>query len=165
MPHLLAEKNIVLFERHRVFSRTELESRHEIMLSNYSKIVNIEARTMLAMARRDILPAVCGYVKELTEAIVFKKQLGNIDASYESETAQSLSAMLAEAHAKTHALDDALKNKGNYKGSSLELGCYYRDVIIPAMKALRSVVDEMEKVTAARCWPYPCYGDLLFNVK
>ena len=95
----------------------------------------------------------------------FKKQLCDIDASYETETARSLSAMLAEAHARTHDLDDALKNKKSVPRTTLEMACYYRDVVIPAMKALRAVVDEMEKVTAARCWPYPCYGDLLFNVK
>jgi len=118
---------------------------------------------MLAMARRDILPAVSSYIRELSEAMLIKRQLGDIDASYETETATSLSTMLADAHNRTHVLSDALKNAG--KRSTLDMACYYRDSVITAMQDLRSVVDQMETVTAARCWPYPCYGDLLFNVK
>ncbi len=162
VPCLLAEKNVELFTRHRVFSRAELEARHQIMLENYVKLVNIEALTMLDMARKDILPAVSSYIRRLADTAIAKKQLGGIDAEYEVESATRLSELLRAAHHKVHELDDALAEA---RGDSLALACHYRDRILGAMGELRGVVDEMETITAADCWPYPSYGAMLFSVR
>ena len=164
-PCLLAEKNVRLFAEHRVFSRAELASRHEVMLENYAKVLNIEALTMLEMVRRDVLPAVSGYVRALTEGIARKRELGalELDATYETETAQRLSSLIAAAWRSAGDLECALGQAANR--STLETACHYRDAVIPSMNRLRARVDEMEALTDARSWPYPSYGDLLFSVK
>ena len=163
IPYLLHEKNVKLFTDHRVFSRTELESRHEIMLESYVKMLNIEALTMLDMVRKDILPAVSRYVGQLSQTIVAKHSIGGIDSTYELETAQQLSELMKAAHRQTGILDTALNTVPS--GSSLERAIYYRDNILAAMNELRATVDSMEMRTAGDCWPYPSYGDLLFSVK
>jgi len=163
VPYLLKEKNVRLFTDHKVFNHAELEARHEIMLENYVKVLNIEALTMLDMARQDILPAVSRFVRELADTALAKKSLGGIDASYETETAARLSGLLADAFRKTDALDQAMKNAAG--STSSELARYYRENIFTGMNALRSVVDEMESLTAASAWPYPSYGDMLFSIK
>ena len=163
VPYLLNEKNVRLFINHKVFNHAELEARHEIMMEHYVKVLNIEALTMLDMARQDILPAVSRFVRELTDTALAKKALGGIDASYETETAAKLSSLLADAFRKTDALDKAMKNASG--ANSSELARYFRENIFTGMNALRSVVDEMESLTAASAWPYPSYGDMLFSVK
>ena len=162
VPCLLAEKNVELFTRHKVFNRAELEARHEIMLENYVKLVNIEALTMLDMARKDVLPAVSGYIHRLTSAALAKKELGGIDMEYELESARQLSKLASEAHRCVHRLDDALASAS---GDSLTLARSYRDGVLSAMNALRAAVDEMEVYTDASCWPYPSYGAMLFSVR
>ena len=162
VPCLLADKNVELFTRHKVFNRAELEARHEIMLENYVKLVNIEALTMLDMARKDILPAVSGYIHRLTSAALAKKELGGIDMEYELESARQLSQLASEAHRCVHRLDDALANA---TGDSLTLARSYHDGVLSAMNALRAAVDEMEVYTDASCWPYPSYGAMLFSVR
>ena len=162
VPCLLAEKNVLLFDRHNVFSRTELESRHEIMLENYVKVVNIEALTMIEMVRREILPAVSGYVRSLTEGAAFKKQL-EITADYEIETARTLSLLLNGAYNRVNDLERALSEAQGR--STHEKAFHFRDCVIVVMNVLRSLVDEMETLTDKKCWPYPSYGDLLFSVK
>ncbi|MGN0994535.1 MAG: glutamine synthetase III, partial [Butyricicoccus sp.] len=162
VPCLLAEKNVELFTRHKVFNRAELEARHEIMLENYVKLVNIEALTMLDMARKDVLPAVSGYIHRLTSAALAKKELGDVDMEYELESARHLSQLASEAHRCVHRLDDALASA---TGDSLTLARSYRDGVLTAMNALRAAVDEMEVYTDASCWPYPSYGAMLFSVR
>ena len=162
VPCLLAEKNVELFTRHKVFNRAELEARHEIMLENYVKLVNIEALTMLDMARKDVLPAVSGYIHRLTSAALAKKELGGIDMEYELESARQLSKLASEAHRCVHRLDDALASAS---GDSLTLARSYHDGVLSAMIDLRATVDEMEIYTDASCWPYPSYGEMLFSVR
>ena len=162
VPCLLAEKNVRLFAEHRVLSRAELESRHEIMLENYVKVLNIEALTLLEMVRRDVLPAVSGYVHSLCETAGLKERLGDLDAAYEIETARRLSALLSQAWRKAECLEAALEQA---QGDTLALARHYRDQVVTAMDGLRAMVDEMETLTDARRWPYPSYGELLFSVK
>ena len=162
VPCLLEEKNVRLFAEHRVLSRAELESRHEIMLENYVKVLNIEALTLLEMVRRDVLPAVSGYVHSLCETAGLKERLGDLDAAYEIETARRLSALLSQAWRKAECLEAALEQA---QGDTLTLARHYRDQVVTAMDGLRAMVDEMETLTDARRWPYPSYGELLFSVK
>ena len=165
VPYYLAEKNIALFVRHKVYSETEIRARYEIKLDNYCKVLHIEASTMLDMVWKDILPAASAYSKSLVDTALSKKALNeNIDRSFEEENAAKLSTLTATAVIKARALEDALLEIKNFS-DSLEQAKLYRDTVFSAMNELRIVIDEMETHTAASYWPYPSYGELLFSVK
>ena len=165
LPYLLHEKNIELFTCHKVFSETELRSRFEILLENYCKIINIEALTMLDMAKKDILPAVSAYTGELADSAMAKKSLiSSIDCSYETEIVERLSQLTALAYANTKALEKAVSELRSIEGA-YETALYCKDSVIKAMEDLREAVDELETITSTEYWPYPSYGDLLFGVK
>ena len=165
VPYYMAEKNVELFKRHRVYSETEVHARYEIKLDNYCKVLHIEALTMLDMVWKDILPAVSAYSKKLADTALAKKTLSDsIDCSFETELAGKISALTAAAVTKTKVLEYAVMDVKNIS-DSLELAQYYKDVVFAAMNELRIVVDELETHTSAEFWPYPSYGDLLFSVK
>ena len=165
VPYYLAEKNIALFVRHKVYLETEIRARYEIKLDNYCKVLHIEASTMLDMVWKDILPAASAYSKSLVDTALSKKALNeNIDRSFEEENAAKLSTLTATAVIKARALEDALLEIKNFS-DSLEQAKFYRDTVFSAMNELRIVIDEMETHTAASYWPYPSYGELLFSVK
>ena len=165
MPHLLDRKNVEMLTSHKVFTETELKSRCEIMLDNYCKTVVIEANTMVDMARKQILPAVEAYVKEVSKTAVAKKQF-TPDASceYEKKTVTKLSLLMEQILDKTEMLEDEimkLKFISDVKQESYAI----RDSILPKMGELRAVADEAETLTADKYWPFPTYGELLFGVK
>ena len=165
VPYYLSEKNVELFTRHKVYTETELHARYEIKLDNYSKVLHIEAQTMLDMVWKDILPAASAYTKELAETVAAKKAIGSgIDTSYEERLAGHVSVLLASATKKAEALEYALMGVKDIT-DTLALARYYRDTIFAAMNELRIIVDEMETHCAAKYWPYPSYGDILFSVK
>ena len=165
VPYYLAEKNVELFTRHRVYSPSELHARYEIKLDGYCKVLHIEAQTMLDMVWKDILPAVSAYSKELADAALAKRALSTeIDCSFETELAARISALTAAAVKKTRELEYAVMGVKDIEGS-LEQAKYYRDVVFASMNELRIVVDELETHTSAKDWPYPSYGDILFSVK
>ena len=163
VPHYLAMKNVELFARHRVYTEIELAARYKMKLDNYCKVLQIEALTMLDMARQDILPAVSAFAKELCDTATAKNALG-VEAVYETETAARVSklttAVLTEVRALEKASDDAEELV-----DVLTRACAYKDNVLSAMSALRESVDELETLTARKYWPYPNYGDLLFSVK
>jgi len=161
LPCLLAEKNVRLFTSHKVFSEMELRARCEIMQENYCKVVNIEALTMLEMAKREILPAVSAYSATLADAAAKKQAIG-VNAEFERETADEISALIAEMHRQIRKLETALENIPEADAAALSF--YYKDEILPAMAALRAPADKLETLTAAEYWPFPTYGDLLFGV-
>ena len=160
LPLFTAEKNVKLFERHKVFTEVEMHSREEILIESYCKILRIESLTMVDMMRKDILPAVTSYIKELTDTAVGLKSLG-IDSDV-SEI-KTLTAMHAHATKKLAALESAMLSTYAL-GNGLEGAESYRDKVIPAMTELREVADEMELSTAKKYWPYPTYGDILFGI-
>ena len=165
VPYYLSEKNVELFTRHKVYTETELHARYEIKLDNYSKVLHIEAQTMLDMVWKDILPAASAYTKELAETVAAKKAIGGgIDTSYEEKLAGHVSVLLSSATKKAEALEYALMGVKDIT-DTLALARYYRDTIFAAMNELRIIVDEMETHCAAKYWPYPSYGDILFSVK
>ena len=164
VPFYLAPKNIELFARHRVYSESEIRARYTIKLDNYSKVLHIEALTMLDMVWKDILPAVSAYSRALADAALAKKALSSeIDCRFETELSAKLSALTAAAVAKTQELEYAVTDVKNIT-DSLALARYYKDAVFAAMKELRLVVDELEVNTASSYWPYPSYGELLFSV-
>ena len=165
VPYYLAEKNVDLFTRHKIYTPVELHSRYEIKLDGYCKVLHIEALTMLDMVWKDILPAVSAYSKKLADTALAKKSLSDsIDCSFETELAAKISTLTAEAVKKAQALEYAVMDVKNYE-DTLELARFYKDTVFAAMNELRIVVDELETHTAAEYWPYPSYGDILFSVK
>ena len=165
LKHLLEKKNIDLFTSHGVYTTTELEARHEVLLENYVKIVNIEALTMLDMAHKDILPAMSAYSKELADAALEKKKLSeDIDTTYETETVKALGNLLGNTYSNVKKLEADLYTAKSIT-SSVELADFYKDFILADMSALRASADEMETMASSEKWPYPSYGDMLFSVK
>ncbi len=161
----LDEKNVKLFTTHKVFSREEMESRYEIMLDNYNKLINIEARTMVNMASKDILPKVSKYSKTLADTALSKKSLSDaIDCTYEEETIRKISDLLNSAYKTLEELRIAVEDMKALKGNK-ERAFLCKDTIIPLMDALRKDVDELEMAVSSDAWPYPSIGELLFGVR
>ncbi len=154
---------IDLFSRNGVLTPTELVSRQEILLDEYAKTIAIESRTMVDMAKKDIMPAVSTYVKELTEIACNKKTLG-IDPALEIKEIEKLSALNADAYAKTEELEAAIAGAADVADAAQEYANYEHNTVIPAMQALREVADEMEVNTAEKYWPFPAYDKLLFGI-
>ncbi len=164
LPYLLSDKNIALFESHKVFNKAELEARYEIYLDNYCKAINIEALTALDMINRDILPAISKYSDKIARSVISKKQvISDIDCSYEEETMLKLSKISKSVYSETEKLFNAV-NKAKESSNSVEKAEISKSEIIPIMDTIRKFVDEAETVTSAEYWPYPSYGKMLFSV-
>ena len=161
MQRLADEKNIRLFERHGIYTAEELISRREIMLEEYSKVVHIEALTMLDMARRDVLPAMTEYSLELARSAKLKAELG-VAESFEKKTLEKLSGLMTEIDDGAAALEEAVQSTPTESESVR--AAYSRDVILARMQALREPADAAELLTGAKHWPYPTYGEMLFSV-
>lgn len=164
LPYSLHEKNLKLFISHKVYSETEMRARYEILSENYCKIINIEALTMIDMAKKDILPAVSKYSHELSDTVIAKAACGDIDASYEKELLAKVSRLNASAYKKTEKLEKVVV-KAKEISDTTELSKYYKDTVFAAMSELRITVDELETLVPATDWPYPSYGEMLFSVK
>lgn len=162
LPYSVKPENIALFERQHVLNKEEVFSRYEINMEEYTKIINIEALTMLDMAKKDILPSVSRFTKTLLETISSKKALG-FDASYEEGFVQKISSKLKEAYTALEDLDSKTKTFSEIEDFE-KAAFYVRDEIIPAMDALREPCDVMETLTDASEWPFPTYGKLLYGI-
>ena len=165
LPTLLEKKNVDMLTSHKVFSLAEIRSRYEITLDNYCKTVKIEALTMVDMARKEILPAVEAYAKELSDAYIAKSAvIPGIAGKYEKGVIAKLSTLADEIDTAAAALDAAVI-RFNAISDITEASCMIRDVILQKMAELRVVCDEAETVTAEKYWPFPTYDKLLFGVK
>ncbi len=165
LPTLLEKKNVDMLTSHKVFSLAEIRSRYEIKLDNYCKTVKIEALTMVDMARKEILPAVEAYAKELSDAYIAKSAvIPGIAGKYEKGVIAKLSTLADEIDTAAAALDAAVI-RFNAISDTTEASCMIRDVILQKMAELRVVCDEAETVTAEKYWPFPTYDKLLFGVK
>lgn len=164
LPAVLNKKNVDLLTSHNVMSLAEIKSRYEITLENYCKTVNIEGLTMIDMARKEILPAVESYVKDLSETLVAKTAvLPTISANYERTLIEKLSVIVEEIDAAASSLESSLIE---YKTITdvTKSAALIRDVILQKMAELRIVADEAETLTAEKYWPFPTYDKLLFGV-
>ena len=157
LDHYLSEKNLQLFEAHRVFSETEMRARCAILAENYCKVTHIEAVTMLEMADRDILPAVSGWRAALQE------RAEKSACRYEKETLARLDSLMDDALDARDALRAGLADVGC--GTDADAARLYRDRVLPAMHDLRTAVEAMELRTPSERWPFPSYGDMLFSIK
>ncbi|MBQ7505394.1 MAG: glutamine synthetase III [Ruminococcus sp.] len=165
MEHYIDKKNVDLFAGNGIVTEAEMRARYEIELEQYSKLLNIEALTMLQMAKKDIAPAVMTFAKELSEAIAVKKSVSSSLSTYaEEQLLESLSDKLEEFVKKTSELDKAVKMSGDYANDNLALAKYYRNTVFELMQELRALGDSMESETYSEYWPYPSYGEILFGV-
>lgn len=162
VPHFTDEKNIKVFEEFKVLTRTEIVSRTEILLENYSKIINIEALTMIDMTRKEIIPAAFTFSKELADSMVSKKTIGvNFDA--EKRVADKVSCLTNQIVEAVDTLsNDLIKSKEITEAEANAR--FFRDTVFSSMQSLRAVVDELETITSDKVWPFPTYTDLLFRV-
>ena len=163
--HYIDQKNLDLFTKNKIYSVDEIHARYEIELENYAKIINIEALTMIDMAKKDMIPAVTSYVRELTDTALAKKALSDaIPTSVEEDLITSLSNKLVCFSKKTAELENAVIGASEYEGDVLAYAKYYRESVFSVMTELRAIGDAMETETAADYWPYPSYGEMLYGV-
>lgn len=163
IPALVTEKAVALFSKHGVFNEIELHSRYEIVLEEYSKQINIEAKTMIEMAKRQILPSGIKYATELAASINTIKAAADADTSVQAELLTELSTALTSFKAKLAALE-AVNNEAAEVEGALTQARFYRESVFPAMGELREVGDYIETIVDEALWPMPTYGDLLFQV-
>lgn len=164
LPYYVHPKNIKLFTDHKVFTETEMRARYEINLENYSKTINIEALTMIDMAKKDILPSVTSFVKHISDAVNAKKAaISGIECTYEEELIKKVTCLTNKMYKDVTILEEELSKTADINDAQA-LAEYYKDVIITKMSDVRRSADEMETVTERSYWPYPSYADLLFGI-
>ena len=165
MPHLLEEKNVSLFERHRIFTREEMESRYEIFLENYVKTIHIESLALQEMVRKDFTAGLVKYMKDITVEALDKKRFSEaMKCTYEEkiistldDTSEKISTQLELLEADTKKAEDMT--------DMLEAAHYYHDTILEDMEELRASVDKAEAIIPDGYLPYPTYGDMLFSLR
>ena len=162
IPALTTEKAVSMFEKFKVFTKAELESRAEIKFESYAKAINIEARTMIDMASKQIIPAIIKYTKDLADTVVAVKEAG-ADASVQAELLTEVSGLLAETKKALEALKVVADQAAAMEEGEDQARFYHIDVV-PAMEALRTPVDTLEMIVDKEAWPMPSYGDLIFEV-
>lgn len=163
IPAYATDKAVALFEKFGVFTKVELESRVEIEYETYAKTINIEAKSMIDIASKQIIPAVIRYTTTLANSINAVKAAGAVDVSVQTELLSETSDYLSDvkvALAKLIEVTDA----GNAMEEGREQAVYYRDVVKTAMDELRAPVDKLEMIVDKDVWPMPSYGDLIFEV-
>ena len=163
VPAFLAQKNVDVFSKYGVYTEAELQSRVEILLDEYCKTLNIEALTMIDMAKKEILPAATKYIKDIAKTAELAKSCG-AETVFEEETVKEISALVTEMYKalgtleadvqKVHAIED-----------TQEMANFFHDTIFADMGALRVPADKIETLVGKEYWPYPTYSDLLFYVK
>ena len=162
IPALVSDKSVELFEKFGVFTRTELESRAEIRYENYSKALNIEARTMIDMGRKQFIPAIIKYTKTLADTVNSVKAAG-VDASVQLATLDEITVLLKEA-SRAQAQLEKVTETASSMDDGPDTAAYYYETVCPAMEDLRAPIDKLEMIVDKEAWPMPSYGDLIFEV-
>ncbi len=164
IPSITTDKAVKMFEKFGVYTRAELESRSEVMYEAYSKAINIEAKAMIDIAGKQIIPSVVKYTTALAKSInLVKDACGDADISTQKELLLESSDLLAETKLALSKLQELVDGAAN-AGEGQKLAHYYLEVIKPAMDALRAPVDKLEMIVDKDMWPMPSYGDLIFEV-
>ena len=162
IPAMTTEKAVSLFERFRVFTKSELESRAEIQYETYAKAINIEARTMIDMASKQFIPAFIKYTKTLADTVNAVKAAG-ADASVQLDCLNKVTELMGETKTALDALIKVTDEAAAKEEGAVQANFYHSDVF-PAMEALRAPVDKLEMIVDKEAWPMPSYGDLIFEV-
>jgi glutamine synthetase len=162
---LISEKNIAVMEKHAVLSKVEMESRYEIALENYIKTINVEALTMIEMAKRQILPSVIKFATNLAVSINTIKATGvAADLTAQTELLTEVSSLTAALKKNIAVLEETVEKASNAHGDTYDQASLYRFDVFEKMAALREIVDTLETLVDKDVWPMPTYGDLLFNI-
>ena len=162
IPALTTDKAVNMFEKFKVFTKAELESRAEIKYESYAKAINIEARTMIDMASKQFIPAFIKYTKELADTVIAVKEAG-ADATVQADILAEVSGLLAETKKTLEALK-VITDQAAAMEEGEEQARFYHFDVVPAMEALRAPVDKLEMIVDKEAWPMPSYGDLMFEV-
>ncbi len=163
-PHYIKQENIDMFEHHKVYTGAEMNARYEILVDEYSKLINIEALIMIGMVKKDYVPAVSQYITNLCDAISARQAVcEEIPCEAEKSLIKKLAPMSDKMYKEASELEEALKNAP--KGTVTEVAVYFKEKVTTKMAELRKTVDELEASTDRQCWPVPSYGDVIFSVK
>lgn len=163
LKHYLLDKNVNLFSKFKIYTPAELASRHEILLENYCKVINIEVQTANAMLYRDILPSVFSYMNVLSESIKNKITIG-VGATYKAEE-KLLKRISVLTDSVCDKADDFAILIANVNKREEELADYYAGTVLPALREIRSLVDELETLIPTESLPYPTYYELINSVR
>lgn len=163
VPTFLAQKNVDVFSKYGVYTEAELQSRVEILLDEYCKTLNIEALTMIDMAKKEILPAAAKYIKDIAKTAELAKSCG-AETVFEEETVKEISALVTEMYKALGTLEADVQKVHSIEDTQ-EMANYFHDTIFADMGALRVPADKIETLVGKDYWPYPTYSDLLFYVK
>lgn len=165
IPAWISKDSIALFEKTKVFSKKELESRYEIALEGYVKQINIEALTMIDMAKRQILPASIKYARELASSInEIKSAVPSADTETEEDILKEISSFIAKFNKAISSLEASIEKGQESDKCSYDKAVYYRDTVFKDMGILRQYGDGLETMVDAKIWPLPTYADMLFNL-
>ena len=165
LPHLTDEKNIELFVRHGVYSETEIFARRDILLESYCKEVNIEAQVMTEMARRDIIPTVINYEKQIADAINSVRRVSvTLNCRTELSLLERITDLTEQITTRCDSLQETADRALNWDDDLVSRVFFYRDEVLPHMADLREAVDHLEGLCSKENWPYPSYGTLLYRV-
>lgn len=163
VPAFLAQKNVDVFSKYGVYTEAELQSRVEILLDEYCKTLNIEALTMIDMAKKEILPAAAKYIKDIAKTAELAKSCG-AETVFEEETVKKISALVTEMYKALGTLEADVQKVHSIEDTQ-EMANFFHDTIFADMGALRVPADKIETLVGKDYWPYPTYSDLLFYVK
>ncbi len=164
LEHFIDQSNIDLFKKHKVYNELEVYSRYEILIENYSKVINIEALTLGEMVEKDILPAVSKYSKFLSDSIISKRAvLPTLKCTFEEDTIRKIDSLSDKLYTELHKLYNTLEEIKSIS-HKLEIAKHYKNCILPIMSSIREASDGLELIIAKEYWPYPTYADLLFSV-
>ena len=164
IPAITTDKAVKLYESFGVFTKAELESRAEVEYEAYSKMINIEAKTMIDMASKQIIPAVIKYTTQLAGSLgAVKAACPEADTSVQTELLTETSALLSDMKVALAALTDITEETAGVSGAEAQAHAYH-DKVVPAMAALRAPADKLEMIVDKDLWPFPSYGDLMFEV-
>ncbi len=165
IPTFIKDKNVAVFVKHGVLSNSEIESRYEILLENYVKTINIEACTMISMAKTEILPAAFKFSKDLSDTINSVKATGmSVEVSAQSSVLKELSPVLSSFSSNINSLKKAIEKASAENTSALKQAEAFSKIVVPAMEALRADADKLEAIIPKDLYPFPCYAELLFNI-
>lgn len=163
IPALISQKSIDLFSKLKVFSEVELHSRYEILIEEYYKTINIEARTMLSMAKTQIMPAVINYMTQIAQNVSIMTSLEKFNIDAQSEMLTELNTLLNSLKRAIDELEIVHKETIQIE-EGLEKAQAFRNNVLPKMEALREVADKLETIVDEKIWPIPTYSELLFRV-
>ena len=164
LPYYIKDKNIKLFVNNNIYTEVEMHARYEILLEEYSKVLNIEALTTVDMARKQIIPAVTKFMKDLSDTIISKKAVGLTNScDMEKGTLTQVSGFANKLYEEVEKLSTLLTKVDNYT-DALENATFYKSQIIPAMGAVRSAADSLEVLVGKDYWPFPTYSDLIYRI-